>query len=117
VRIEAGLRGTDCGARRLGRTSWASGICWASWASWAMVRRASGFGWAGNWRWAGGASGSGWAGRAVVRMMVVIVMRFPRTTGRAIGVTIPAVDRGISIVGHGRFIRCKVQHHPLHFKY
>jgi hypothetical protein len=46
--------------RAFGRTSWTNGT------DWTMVRRASGFGWTGNWRWTGGASGSGWASRALM---------------------------------------------------
>jgi hypothetical protein len=47
--------------RAFGRTSWAN-----AGTDWAMVRRAGGFGWTGNWRWTGG---------AVARMMVVILVR------------------------------------------
>jgi hypothetical protein len=132
MRFEAGLRGKG----RNGRTNWtmwlgwasmARGLCVASRTSWAMRRRrASVWGWTSNWRWAGGASGfgwargasgSGWARGAVIRMMVVIVMRrsWFNTTGWAMRVAIDAfkfsIVAGSFIVDHGRFVRYSRLYH------
>jgi hypothetical protein len=109
--------------RRFGKASWAGWFCWANRTEWAMRRRASGFGARECWP-AGenGASGSGWAAGALMRIrtMVMVVMmmrRFIHTSGMTMGVAIPAVDckgSSVSIVGHGRFVRCKVQHRSLY---